>query len=56
MILCFGIFARVLSYCRKKRLPEVKFVPRIAWVMDKMNSSLGVQIESDVADDDLGNR
>lgn len=52
MILCFGIFAGILSYCRKI-LPEVKFVPRIAWVVDKMNSSLGSKIKSDVADGDL---
>ena len=49
MILCFGTFAKILSCCSKK-LPDVRFVPRIAWVVDRMHSSLGPVVDSDIAD------
>lgn len=55
MILCFGTFAKVLNCC-KQILPQDKFVPRLAWVVDKMNSSLAVNLKSeDISDNfDIG--
>lgn len=52
MILCFGVFARILSCCTKD-LPQIKFVPRIAWVVDRRNSSLASGLDLDV-DDPVG--
>lgn len=49
MVLCFGTFARILNCC-KQNLPQDKFVPRIAWVVDRRNSSLGSEIDFDVED------
>lgn len=51
MILCFGIFAKVLNYCNQ-RLAQNKFVPRIAWVVDRRNSSLASNLDFDVNDPD----
>lgn len=49
MVLCFGTFASILNCC-KQNLPQDKFVPRIAWVVDRRNSSLGSEIDFDVED------
>lgn len=53
MILCFGIFARILNCCRQDVLPGVKFVPKIAWVVDRKNSSLAVGLKDEVKDEEL---
>lgn len=52
MVLNFGIFAGILNCCRQG-LPGVKFVPRIAWIVDKRNSSLGSELNFVVTDDKL---
>lgn len=44
MVLCFGIFAKILSCCRLD-LPQEKFVSRIAWSVDKQNSSLASDLD-----------
>ncbi len=51
MRLCFGIFAKILSYC-KQGLTQNKFVPRIAWVVDRRNSCLASKLDFDVDDPD----
>jgi len=51
MILCFGIFASALSYCTHGT-PQVKFIPRVAWVVDRRNSSLANELDFDVDDPD----
>lgn len=51
MILCFGIFAGILSCCAQG-LPQVKFVPRVAWVVDRQNSSLAIGLDFVVDDPD----
>ncbi len=52
MRLCFGTFANILNCC-KQRLPQDKFVSRVAWVIDAKNSSLGSGLDFEVSDDDL---
>lgn len=52
MILCFGTFVSVLSYYTQGQ-PDVKFVPRVAWVVDTKNSSLGKGLTSNVSEDEL---
>ncbi|MBD5085071.1 MAG: hypothetical protein HDT33_08465 [Clostridiales bacterium] len=47
MILCFGTFASLLHCCGSPQLPRNKFVPRVAWVIDTKNSSLGRNLTSD---------
>lgn len=49
MVLCFGTFASILNQCRLN-MPQEKFVSRIAWVVDRRNSSLGSEIDFDVED------
>lgn len=51
MILCFGIFADVLNRCNLG-LPQEGFVPRVAWVVDRRNSSLASNLDFDVDDPD----
>lgn len=51
MILCFGTFVRTLSCCTKC-LPQVKFVPKVAWVVDRCNSSLASGLDYVVDDPD----
>lgn len=51
MILCFGTFAGILSCCAQG-LPRVKFVPRVAWVVDRRNSSLATGLDFVVDDPD----
>lgn len=51
MILCFGIFAGVLNHCNLG-LPQERFVPRLAWVVDRHNSSLAIGLDFDVDDPD----
>ncbi len=51
MILCFGVFANILNLC-KRGLPQDKFVPRIAWVVDRQNSSLASDLNYVVDDPD----
>lgn len=51
MTLCFGIFARVLSCCTHGK-PEYEFIPRVAWVIDRRNSSLASGLDFDVDDPD----
>ena len=46
MVLCFGIFAKILNCCNQ-RLPQDKFVPRIAWSVDKRNSSLASKLDDE---------
>lgn len=52
MILCFGIFAGILNCC-KRELSQDKFVPRIAWVLDRQNRSLKSESKED-RDEDKG--
>ncbi len=52
MILCFGTFARVLSGCREK-ISATKFVARIAWTVDQMNSCLEAGLDYEISDKDL---
>lgn len=49
MILCFGTFGAVLNIC-KQGLPQDKFIPRVAWVVDRRNSSLASELDFDVDD------
>lgn len=49
MVLCFGTFASVLNLC-KLNLTQERFVPRIAWVIDRRNHSLGSELDFDVED------
>lgn len=51
MILCFGIFASILSCCTQGK-PKFEFVPRVAWVVDRRNSSLASGLDFDVDDPD----
>lgn len=51
MILCFGIFADILNRCNLG-LPQERFVPRLAWVVDRRNSSLASKLNFDVDDPD----
>jgi hypothetical protein len=51
MRLCFGIFARILNCCNQG-FAQDKFVPRIAWVVDRRNSSLASKLDFDVNDPD----
>lgn len=51
MILCFGIFADILNRCNLG-LPQDGFVPRLAWVVDRRNSSLASKLNFDVDDPD----
>lgn len=51
MILCFGIFADILNRCNLG-LPQERFVPRLAWVVDRHNSSLAIGLDFDVDDPD----
>lgn len=51
MILCFGIFAKVLNLCTHER-SQGKFIPRVAWVIDSCNSSLAIGLDFDVDDPD----
>lgn len=51
MTLCFGIFARVLNCCTHGK-PEYEFIPRVAWVIDRRNSSLASGLDFDVDDPD----
>lgn len=52
MTLCFGIFAGILNCC-KRELSQEKFVPRIAWVLDRRNRSLKSESKED-RDEDKG--
>lgn len=52
MILCFGIFVGILNCC-KRELSQEKFVPRIAWVLDRRNRSLKSESKED-RDEDKG--
>jgi len=49
MRLCFGVFAKILNLC-KQNITQVQFVPRIAWVVDRCNSSLGSGVDFVVED------
>ena len=51
MRLCFGIFARILNCCNQG-FAQDKFVPRIAWVVDRRKSSLASKLDFDVNDPD----
>lgn len=51
MVLCFGIFARILNHCSQAF--QYKFVPRIAWVVDRWHSSLAIELDFEVTDNDL---
>lgn len=51
IILYCGIFASALSYCTHGT-PQVKFIPRVAWVVDRRNSSLASELDSDADDPD----
>lgn len=51
MILCFGIFAKILNLCTYER-SQGKFIPRVAWVIDSCNSSLAIGLDFDVDDPD----
>lgn len=51
MRLCFGIFAKILNLCNRD-LPQEKFVPRIAWAVDRQNSSLASGLDYSVDDPD----
>lgn len=51
MTLCFGVFADILNRCNLG-LPQEGFVPRLAWVVDRRNSSLASNLDFDVDDPD----
>lgn len=51
MRLCFGIFANILNCCKKK-VTKKKLIPRIAWVVDRRNSTLTDNLEFTVYDPD----
>lgn len=48
-MLCFGTFGSVLNMCNQG-LPQDKFIPRVAWVVDRKNSSLASGLDSVVDD------
>lgn len=52
MVLCFGILAKILKCCNKG-LSQVRFVPKIAWVVDPKNSCLEENLLYEVTDDVL---
>ena len=49
MVLCFGIYARILNHC-KHGLPQEKFIPRVVWVVDRKNRCLGSKSREDTCD------
>lgn len=49
MILCFGIFGNILNICNHQ-LPQEKFISRVAWVVDRRNSSLAYGLDFEVDD------
>lgn len=51
MLLCFGTFAKILNLCNLN-MPQDRFVPKVAWVVDRLSSSLGSNLEDeDIVDD-----
>lgn len=49
MMLCFGTFVGILSCCTHG-MPQLEFVPRVAWVLDRKNSSLEIGLKTVVDD------
>lgn len=52
MILCFGTFGKTLKCC-KQRISGSRFIARIAWVVDRMNSCLGAGLDYEIDDNAL---
>lgn len=53
MVLCFGIFAQILNRSKQGIKQQYKFVPKIAWIVDRWNSSLAIDFDFEVTADEL---